>query len=262
MSARVHARRLAVDHVLHLLIDHPKGNILSLVVMQQLRAALAEARDDRGLRCVLLQGAGGNFSFGASVEEHRRAQAPAMLAGFHALIRDIADFPVPVVAVVEGRCLGGAFEVLLACHFVLATPNAQVGCPEIRLGVFPPVLAALGPLRLGMALTERLMLSGDTVGRDALERCGVLTGLLPEAAGEDITTAATTWYTHTLGNLSAFALRQTVLAARSHPLWRQSLGEALDALERQYVEQVVTSHDGNEGIEAFLARRSPLWTDA
>ncbi len=259
MSARVHARRLAVDHVLHLLIDHPKGNILSLEVMQQLRAALAEARDDRGLRCVLLQGAGGNFSFGASVEEHRRAQAPAMLAGFHALIRDIADFPVPVVAVVEGRCLGGAFEVLLACHFVLATPNAQVGCPEIRLGVFPPVLAALGPLRLGMALTERLMLSGDTVGRDALERAGVLTADAARGGRRrGHHRRAGTWYTPSLSaTLRAAPCGRRRCARGVDPRWRQPLGEAARRPRAQYVERVVTSHDGNEGIAAFLARRRP-----
>lgn len=262
MTALVRAQRLAVDHVLHLTIDNPKGNILSLAVMEQLRAALDEVRNDRHLRCVLLQGAGGNFSFGASVEEHRKDQAARMLSGFHAFIRDVAEYPVPVAALVEGRCLGGAFEVLLACHFVLATPNVMAGCPEIRLGVFPPVLAALGPLRLGMALTERLMLTGDTVDRDTLERAGLIAASLPAGATEDTTAAALTWYGRTLGNLSAFALRQTTLAGRRHPMWQQSLHGALDAVERQYVEQVVESHDGNEGIEAFLARRSPMWTDA
>lgn len=265
MAARVHARRLLDGHLLHLLIDHPKGNVLSLEVMSQLRTALAEVRDsveNRSLRCVLLQGAGGHFSFGASVEEHQAAQAPGMLRGFHTLIRELAECPVPVAAVVEGRCLGGAFEVLLACHFVLATPNAQIGCPEIKLGVFPPVLAALGALRLGMPLTERLMLTGETVGRDVLERAGVLTAALPEGSTDEVTAAATHWYERTLSGLSALAIRQNVRAARRHPLWQESLGAGLAALEAQYIAEVLPSHDGNEGITAFLARRPPVWTDA
>ena len=261
---KVVARLLEGGQVLHLLIDNPKGNVLSLEVMEALRAALVAHRTDpafRHLRAVFLQGANGQFSFGASVEEHRPAQAAGMLAGFHALIREMAEYPTPIVALVEGRCLGGAFEVILACHFVMATNNAQLGCPEIRLGVFPPVLAALGPIRLGGALSERLMLTGDTIGVEGLERCGVLTTRLPDSNNDDVLQASLTWYRRTLAGLSAFALRQTTQAARKHPVYQMALHGALDALERQYVEQVVPSHDGTEGIAAFIDRRSPRWED-
>jgi cyclohexa-1,5-dienecarbonyl-CoA hydratase len=262
VAARLHAERHDDGRALVLTIDHPKGNVLSLEVMGLIRAALAEVRDEPALRCVFLRGAGGHFSFGASVEEHLPAQAPDMLRGFHAFIRELAGFPVPVVALVEGRCLGGAFEVLLACHFVLAAPGALMGCPEIRLGVLPPVLAALGPLRLGMPLTERLMLTGEPVGPDALDRAGALAGLLPEGAGPEVVEAALAWYRRTLAPLSAFALRQNVRALRAHPAWQAALGAALDAAERQYIAELLPSHDGNEGIAAFLARRSPVWRDA
>ena len=256
---KVVAQRLAEDRLLHLTLDHPKGNVLTLEVMGELRAALAFAKHDPHLRCVMVQGAGGHFSFGASVEEHRREHAPAMLRGFHALIREIAEYPVPVAALVEGRCLGGAFELILAAHFVLASPTARMGCPEIKLGVFPPVLAALGPLRLGMALTERLMLTGDTITSETLSSVGALAATLPD---EEPLAGALAWYGQTLGPLSAHALRQTARAARRHPLWQQSLGAALDAVEAQYLAEVVTSHDGNEGIEAFIERRPPAWRDA
>lgn len=256
---KVRAQRLADDRLLHLTLDHPKGNVLSLEVMTELRAALAEARADPHLRCVMLQGAGGHFSFGASVEEHRREQAPGMLRGFHALIREVAEYPVPVVALVEGRCLGGAFELVLAAHVILASPTARLGCPEIKLGVFPPVLAALGPLRLGMALTERLMLTGDTLTAEDLATAGALATTLPE---EEPLAGALAWYGQTLASLSALAIRQNTRAVRRHPLWQQSLGAALDAVEAQYISEVVTSHDGNEGIEAFLERRPPRWLDA
>ena len=90
-----------------------------------------------------------------------------MLAAFHALIRTVADYPVPLAAVVQGQCLGGAVELVLACQFVFATASARFACPEIKLGVLPPVLAAIGPLRLGHAVSERLLLSGDSLDAEA-----------------------------------------------------------------------------------------------
>ena len=119
-----------------------------------LSAALDAHRDARDLKLVVLRGAGGNFSFGASVEEHRKDQAPAMLAGFHRFIRRLSAYPVPTAALVEGNCLGGGFEVAICCHFLLATAGARFACPEIKLGVFPPVLATLGPHRFGGLVTE------------------------------------------------------------------------------------------------------------
>jgi DHA2 family multidrug resistance protein len=67
-----------------------------------------------------------------------------MLAAFHRTIRAVAAFPVPVAALVEGRCLGGAFELALACHYLFAKESAVFACPEVKLGVVPPVLAVLG----------------------------------------------------------------------------------------------------------------------
>jgi cyclohexa-1,5-dienecarbonyl-CoA hydratase len=95
-----------------------------------------------------------------------------MLAGFHAMIRQVAAYPVPIAALVEGSCLGGAFELILACHFVFAAPSAVLGCPEIKLGVFPPVLAAIGSHRLGGPLAERLVMTGASIDAAVAERAG------------------------------------------------------------------------------------------
>jgi cyclohexa-1,5-dienecarbonyl-CoA hydratase len=250
------ARR--AEGVLTLCLDAGKGNVLSLAAMRALGAALDDAAGDPSLRAVVLTTAGRNFSFGAAVEEHRADQAAAMLAGFHGLIRALATFPVPLVALVQGRCLGGAFEVALACHIVLASADARFGCPEIKLGVFPPVLAALGDLRLGGALAERLLLSGDELGAEEAARAGFVAALVE--GGEGALAAAEAWAGARFGGLSGYALRQATWATRRGAQWAERLGPTLDALERGYLERVVQSHDGNEGIDAFLARRPPQWT--
>jgi len=246
--------------LLELVIDVPKGNVLTGTVMRALEALLVEHASRPELRLVTIRGEGRNFSFGASVEEHRRETVREMLTTFHGLIRRVASYPVPVATLVEGRCLGGAFELALASHFVLATRTAVFACPEIKLGVLPPVLAALGPARLGGALSERLLLTGAELGVDAAHAVGLVSAIAPDDV--PLESFARDWYRQALAPLSAMALRQGVRATRRGAQLDVCLSETLAAIERQYLDEVVTSHDGNEGIEAFIARREPVWRNA
>lgn len=245
--------------VLEIVLDRPKGNVLTAEMMGELERALEEHRDRRELRLVVLRGAGGQFSYGASIEEHRRELAPRLLAAFHRLIRHLAAYPVPVAALVEGQCLGGGFELVLACHFLFATPGARFGCPEIKLGVFPPVLAALGERRLGGFAAERMLLTGQSIDASEAWRLGFLTRVVDD--GAEPREALLAWYRETLRPLSAFALRQGTKALRQATGFVAELDRALRATEEQYVREVLESHDGNEGIEAYLARRRPVWRD-
>ena len=254
--AEARAEVLEGGGLLRIVLDKPKGNVLSQAMMSAIAEHLSLHAGDRALRLVVLQGAGGQFSFGAAVEEHRREQAPAMLRALSQLVRQLVSYPVPVAALVEGRCLGGAFELVLAAHLVFATPDAQMGCPEIKLGVFPPVLAALGPWRLGGALSDRLVLTGETISGSQAHAAGFAHQMI---SGFDDLLG---WYRSGPAKLSALALRNAAQAARAGAGAAALIGERLDALEKLYLERVLPSHDGNEGIEAFLARRPPRWEDA
>ena len=254
----VGATRLEDGAVLDLRLNRPKANILDAAMMAALSAELTAAVGDKDLKLVVLRGTGGHFSFGASVEEHQKAQAPGMLAGFHALIRQLGHFPVPVAALIEGQCLGGAFEVVLVCHLLFATPNAQLGCPEIRLGVLPPVLAAVGAQRLGGALAERLLLTGASLPAAEAQQHGLLTILDGEVPPLDQVLA---WYRKHLAGLSAFALRQGTKAIRQGSGLFAALDGGLAEAEALYLREILPSHDGNEGIDAFLARRPAKWVN-
>ena len=254
---RVRKELLESGTLLRLVLDRPPGNILTSGLMEQLGHELASHANERSLRMVVLQGAGGQFSWGASVEEHRKPSAPGMLRALSRLVRAIARYPVPVAALVEGRCLGGGFELALACHLVFTTPDAQLGCPEIKLGVFPPVLAALGPWRLGGALSDRLVLTGEPLTAAAAHSCGFSAAVLD---GSDPFAQFIEWYRKGPARLSAAALRTATHAVRAGTESLQ--GARLDELEQLYLTRVLTSHDGNEGIEAFIARRAPVWEDA
>jgi cyclohexa-1,5-dienecarbonyl-CoA hydratase len=258
-SPVVSATLLEDGTLLRLVLDRPKGNVLTLEMMKGLSEALSLQNDNPHLRMVFIRGAGNHFSFGASVEEHRKEQAPSMLAGFHAMIRQVASYPVPIAALVEGSCLGGAFELILACHFVFAAPSANFGCPEIKLGVFPPVLAAIGAHRLGGPLAEKLIVTGATIDAAAAEKAGLVSALFSSGNSEE---ELIEWYRKNLKPLSGFSIRQANRVARIGSGLIAALQEPLDKIERQYVNEVLASHDGNEGIAAFIERRKPDWKDS
>lgn len=263
--ATIEASVLENETVLSLMLNQPKANVLTTAMMAELRDVLAAHRDDARLKLVIVRGAGNEFSFGASVAEHERASAPRMLAAFHDLVRDVAGYPVPVAALVLGRCLGGAFELTLACHLVFAAPSAVFACPEIKLGVVPPVLAVIGHHRLGAPLAERMVMTGAEIGAAEAQLRGLLVELLPaEDGGQDGLALGfvLAWYRRTLAPLSAFSLREATHAARHGSGILASLGEPLIQAERRYIERLLPSHDGNEGIAAFLTRRQPAWVNA
>ena len=138
---------------LRLQLDAPPGHLLSLVMVQALAGAVQTARDRRGLRWVTVEGSGGEFSYGASIPEHLPESMPEVLAATHRLMRSWLDLPVPTAALVEGRCLGGGFELALCCDDIIATASASFGLPEIRLAAIPPVAAACS--RCASARRER-----------------------------------------------------------------------------------------------------------
>jgi len=243
--------------LLRLTVDQPKGNIFSGAVMAELLAAVREAQSEPKLRCITLEATGKHFSFGASVEEHTADKVAAMLPGLRELVMTIAACPVPVAALVQGMCLGGAFEVVLACHFIFAANDARLGVPEIRLGVFPPVAAVLLPRKLGHAASDALVISGEEWSGERLHTLGLVHSVYPT---DSLRQGFEHWFGNTLGKFSAGSLRQASKAARAG--FVAGLDAELQAREQQYLEELMKLQDANEGIAAFIERREPQWRDA
>src|SRR5688572_6098488 len=132
-------------------VSNPKGNVITAAIVSALRAGLASVAQNPHLKLVTIEGEGADFSFGASIPEHAPDRIGQVLPEMHALIDEMLEVPAVTAAVVRGRCLGGGFELALACDFNFAEMYAAFGLPEISLGVFPPAAAALLPQRVGSA---------------------------------------------------------------------------------------------------------------
>ena len=242
---------------LRIVVDRPKGNVITREVIAALRASLADIRDEAGVKLVTIEGAGDHFSFGASVEEHLPDQIALVLPELHGLVRDLLAAPAPTGAIVRGLCLGGGFEIALACDFVFAADTARLGVPEITLGVFPPVAAALLPVKVGAARAALAVLTGQQAPAAKWAEAGLLTLVAPAA---DLEAAVDRWFETNLAPRSAAALRHAAQAARGQA--QAAAGDVLAGLERQYLERLMQTHDAVEGVKAFLEKRSPQWRNA
>jgi len=242
----------AEGRLLRLRLSRPKANLIDAAMIDALNGALADHLDNRGLSAVLIDAEGPHFSYGASVEEHMPGQCDAMLAGIHGLIVRMIGSPVTILVAVRGQCLGGGLEVALAGHLLFVAPDALLGQPEMKLGVFAPAASCLMPELIGPARALDLLVSGRTVsGAEA-----VAIGMAREAAA-DPERAALSYFDEYLKPKSASSLRYAIQAARSD--YAARVAAKIKSVERLYLDELMKTHDAVEGLGAFVAKRAVQW---
>lgn len=235
-------------------VDRPPLNILDIPTITRLGGVIAELASAPDLTLIVLRGGGDRaFSAGVSVQDHTPDKVRPMLESLHGTIRKLRDLDAVTVAAVHGHCLGGGMELALACDMVIATDDARFGQPEIELGCYPPVAAALYPASLGAGRTLDLLLTGRTLSCGEAERLGLVTRRVPPGGLDE----AVRQLTADIGGRSAPVVRLTkraVRAGRDLPF-----SEALSEAERIYLEDLCQVEDMSEGINAFLEKRRPEW---
>ena len=237
--------------LLRLRLARPKANIVDAQMIGALHAAI-DAHRGGMVRGALLDAEGPHFSFGASVEEHLAERCAQMLASLHALIVEMAEFPAPILTAVRGQCLGGGLEIALAGGPIFAAPDAQFGQPEIRLGVFAPAASCLLPWRVSAIAAEDLLCSGRSIASGQALAIGLV-----QTLADDPEAAALAYFDEHLAPRSAAALACAMSAARAARA--RELRERLAEVERVYLQRLMKTHDANEGLAAFLAKRAPAW---
>jgi enoyl-CoA hydratase len=238
-----------------LTIDRPeKRNALSARVREELVAALDSFREDSGVRVIVLTGTGDRaFVAGADIGEFAERtplEQRAAMTG-RRVFDEIAAFPKPVIAMINGYALGGGCELALACDFRIAADSAKLGQPEINLALIP---GGGGTQRLprlvGTGQALRLVLSGELIDAEEARRIGLVELVVPAADLRDRTMEIAM----KMAARSPVALRlakQAVRAAAETPL------AAGLALETELFITAFASDDRREGVTAFLEKREP-----
>jgi cyclohexa-1,5-dienecarbonyl-CoA hydratase len=242
--------------VSHLVLDRPPLNVLDLRMLAELDDVLAAISNDRTTKCLVLRGAGKAFCAGVDVADHTEDRVERMLELFHGAVRRLMALPFPVVAAVNGAALGGGCELLLACDVVLARDDARIGQPEIRLGVFPPVAAAVLPRLIGRQRALDLILTGRTLRAGEARELGLVTRVLAaESFEREVEEYAARLASHS-GPVLRLAKR-AVLEGAGLPV-----GDAVEHAERLYLRELVPLADAREGLRAFMEKRDPEWREA
>ena len=228
-------------------LNDPPLHILDIAMLEQLRDALARVSNDR--HALIISASGGKaFSAGASVQDHVGDRVVTMLQRFHECFRILAKLDIVTVALVNGAALGGGCELALACDFILASDRSKFGQPEINLGVFPPVAAYQLSRQINPRKGLELLLTGDPIEANAIANA-----VFPAAEFDQ---RAEEWM-QKIYKQSASSLR---LAKRAFRLAQSAdFDDRLARVERLYLEELMKTHDANEGLAAFIEKRQPLW---
>src|SRR5438874_8861727 len=147
-------------------IDNPPVNALSAKVAEGIRAALEAAQNDLSVQAIVLIGGGRTFIAGADIKEFGKITSGQKKrdVGLQPMLQALEDCPKPVVCAIHGTALGGGLETAMACHYRVAVPSAQLGQPEVKLGIIP---GAGGTQRLprlvGAAKAAEMCATGEPI---------------------------------------------------------------------------------------------------
>lgn len=230
-------------------------NALNSQVLREIHAALDWAQSDPGIGAVVIRGSGDRaFSAGADLDEIRGLaidDSQAFIKAGHRTMSAIADSVVPVIAEVDGYALGGGFELMLACHIVVASDRSRFGLPEARIGCIPGFGGTQRlALSVGKPAAMLMMLGGERIDAERAWQMGLLS--VPPLAPEDAAAEA-----RRIAELIASGSRRGI--ANILDAARPAFAEAALAHEAAVAGIAIASRDGQEGINSFAERREPVF---
>ncbi|MBO19980.1 MAG: enoyl-CoA hydratase [Chloroflexi bacterium] len=233
-------------------------NLLGRETFVALKAELDRLEADRSVRAVILVGSG-ERAFSAGVDLHQMkdlspADAESFITALHGPARKLLTMAVPTVAAIKGPCLGGALELILACDIRIATEDAVLGLPEVRVGIPSVIEASLLPPTIGLGRARRLLLTGETVNAQEALAMGMVDRVVPAASLMD---AAQEMAGQFVG------MSRDVLASQKDIVvqWLE-LGEEDSAqFTIKEFSRIFNTRAPHEGMSAFLEKREPDFGD-
>ena len=240
------------DGLGRIVLSHPPLNILTRDVLAGVRRELDHLASEPSLRVLLLGAEGAHFSAGADVGEHLPPDYRELIPEFMQTVADLVSFPLPVVAAVQGRCLGGGFELAMGADIIVAAEGASFGQPEILLGVLPPAACVILPRLCSPGLAAEIVLGGDALSAAEAEREGLVRRVVPESELEE----AAVDLARKMTRHSAAALRIGKRMLAGDP---EAVRKALDRSGALYIDELMETDDALEGLQAFVEKRRPEW---
>lgn len=239
--------------VARLTLKRPPLNVLNIAMMREIIAALREARSYTDAALLVIDAEGKAFSAGVDVGEHTADLVHEMMGTFGELFRELDAIAYPTLAVVRGAALGGGCELAIMCDMIVASEKAKFGQPEVLVGVFPPVAAAVFPVLVGRNRAVEWLLSGDTMPAAEAASYGLVNRVFTEDGFDEQLAAFIARFTRNSACVMAFAKRSIDV--------RKEILAHIHTAEEIYLGELMRTHDADEGLKAFLEKRHASWQD-
>jgi enoyl-CoA hydratase/carnithine racemase len=241
-------------------INNPPVNALSNALLQELSVTLDELKANKDVKVLIITGAGPVFVAGADIKEFTQLTTPeagrkATAAG-QAVFMKIERLEKPVIAAINGVCLGGGMEMAMACHIRICSDRARLGQPEINLGIIPGFGGTQRMPRLvGQGKAMEWILTGDNIPPQDAKALGLVNHVVPEAEVLRVAQGLA----KKIAMKPAVALAQALKAMTLGP--EQSRLDEGMKLESEMFARCAESPDLKEGVMAFIEKRQPKFTD-
>ena len=247
-------------HIFEVTLDRPKANAIDLVTSRRMGEVFKFFRDDPELRVCIVRTAGEKF-FSAGWDLKAAAAGDSVVGdygiGGFAGLQELRDLNKPVIAAVEGMCVGGGFELALSCDMILATEASSFALPEIRAGTLADAATIKLPKRIPYHVAMDMLLTGRWMDCAEAHRWGLVNEMM--ADGPALYDRA--WELARLlasGPPLVFAAIKEV-AREAESMKFQDAMNRITKMQLATVDKLYNSEDGMEGFKAFAEKRDPVW---
>lgn len=246
--------KVKVDgEVARLTLDRPEHNLLNERMLSEISAGINTLGERSAIKLIVLDSAAKAFCGGIELGEYTQRRVFQLLDAFHAAFSAMLDTSKPVLVVVNGAAFGGGAELAALGDLVIATPKARFAQPEIRLGVFPPLAAAVLPYILGPKQALELVLTGEAISAERARELGLVNWLVSEEELPQKIADVTARVTAQSGPVLTMA-KKAILGSLGLPL-RDGVRNSM----KVFLNELADLEDSQEGLRALVEKRAPKW---
>ena len=239
--------------VARLTLDRPDHNLLNERMIAELTAGINTLGERNAIKLIVLDSAGKTFCGGIELGEYTQRRVFQLLDAFHGAFVAMLDTSKPLLVVVNGPAFGGGAELAALGDLVIATPKAKFAQPEIKLGVFPPLAAAVLPYILGPKQALELVLTGETISAERARDIGLVNWLVPEEELEKKVEDVIAKVTAQSGPVLTMA-KKAILGSLG-----VTLREGVRNSMKVFLNELAELEDSQEGLRALVEKRAPKW---
>jgi cyclohexa-1,5-dienecarbonyl-CoA hydratase len=248
-----HVKVRLEGEVAWLTLDRPEHNLLNERMLAELAGGINALGEQSDIKMIVLDSAAKTFCGGIELGEYTQRRVFQLLDSFHAAFLAMLDTSKPLLVVVNGPAFGGGAELAALGDLVIATPRARFAQPEIKLGVFPPLSAAVLPYLLGPKVALELVLTGETITAERALDLGLVNWLVPESELQSKVTEVIGKVTTQSGPVLSMA-KKAIMASLGLPL-RDGVRNSM----KVFLNELGELEDSQEGLRALVEKRAPNW---